>query len=157
MKYTALIVLCSFLFFDCSNKQNHNPITENEVNELMDRWLTLWSSYDLNLLDSIFWQDMDMSYFSSEKRGLIKGYSAMHPHHKGFGFVEGGKQPSKALWLEEVDITLQPDFAVVGAIWYFGDKSMPKDSVQNGPVSFVVLRNKAGMVKIAHTHFANYE
>ncbi|MBZ0245479.1 MAG: hypothetical protein K8H85_06010, partial [Cyclobacteriaceae bacterium] len=69
MKYIAIITLCSLLFFSCSDQQKSNPITENEVNELVDGWLTLWSSYDLDLLDSIFWNDADMTYFSSEKRG----------------------------------------------------------------------------------------
>jgi hypothetical protein len=157
MKYFVLIAYCSIFFFGCSVEEKHNPITENEVNELVDSWLNLWSSYDLNLLDSIFWKDADMTYFSSEKRGLIKGYNEMLPHHEGFGFVAGGKQPEKELWLEDIDVTLQPEFAVVGAVWYFGDRTMPKDSVQNGPVSFVILRNNVGAVKIAHTHFANYE
>lgn len=157
MKYTLLIVFCALFFFGCSKQKTDNPITENEVNEMVDRWLTLWSSYDLNLLDSIFWKDADMTYFSSEKRGLIKGFNEMRPHHEGFGFVSGGMKPSKELCLEDIDVTLQPDFAVVGAIWYFGDRTLPKDSVQNGPVSFVLLRNNEGVVKIAHTHFANYE
>ncbi len=157
MKYVALIVFCSVLIFSCTVKQQDKPITENEVNGLVDRWLALWSSYDLNMLDSIFWNDPQMTYFSSESRGLIKGYDQMKPHHEGFGFVAGGKQPAKTLWLEDIDITLQPDFAVVGAIWYFGDKSMPKDSVQNGPVTFVMMRDSKGMLKIMHTHFANYE
>jgi ketosteroid isomerase-like protein len=156
MKYVALIAFCSLLSFGCTVQQQNKPITEKEVNELVDRWLTLWSSYDLNRLDSIFWNDPHMTYFSSEKRGLIKGYDQMKSHHEGFGFVTGGKQPAKTLWLEDIDITLQPDFAVVGGIWYFGDKSMPKDSVQNGPVSFVMLRDSKGVLKIAHTHFANY-
>lgn len=157
MKYIILIACCSLFLLSCTDQKKNETITKEEVNTLVDRWLTLWSSYDLDLLDTIFWDDPAMTYFSSEKRGLIKGFDEMRPHHEGFGFVSGGKQPAKELWLEDVDITVQPAFAMVGAVWYFGDRSMPKDSVQNGPVSFVVLKNKAGVAKIAHTHFANYE
>lgn len=157
MKYIALIAVCFVLCFGCGVKKQNNPVTQAEVDELVDRWLTLWSTYDLNLLDSIFWNDPQMTYFSSEKRGLVKGFDQMKPHHEGFGFVAGGKKPTKTLWLEDINTSLQPDFAVVDAIWYFGDKSMPKDSVQNGPVTFMMQRNGKGMLRISHTHFANYK
>jgi len=152
-----LIVLSIFALGACNTARDTNQLTKSEVDRLVENWLALWSSYDLEQLDDIFWNDSSMTYFSSEKRGLIRGYDKMRVHHEGFGFVSGGKQPAKSLWLEDLDVTLQPSFAVVGGIWYFGDRSMPKDSVQNGPVSFVILRDKEGKAKIAHTHFANYK
>jgi hypothetical protein len=45
---------------------------------------------------------------------------------------------------------------MVAAIWYFGDKTISRDSVQKGPVSFVVIKDGNANAKIVHTHFANY-
>ncbi len=154
-RFAAVVLILST--FGCSPSRQTAPISKPEVDQLINQWLDLWSSYDLEMLDDIFWNDANMTYFSSEKRGLIKGFDKMRSHHEGFGFVSGGKQPAKSLWLEEIDITFQPDFAVVAGIWYFGDRSAPKDSIQNGPVSFIILQDKEGKAKIAHTHFANYK
>lgn len=122
----------------------------------MQQWLKLWSSYDTDKLDDVFWNSPDLTYFSSEKKGLIKGFDQLKPHHEGFGFVAGGKTPAKTLWLEDVNITRHGNTAVVDAIWLFGDKQMPRDSVQQGPCTFVVIRDEGGQVKIAHVHFGNY-
>lgn len=122
----------------------------------MQQWLKLWSSYDTNQLDDIFWNSSDLTYFSSEKKGLIKGFDQLKPHHEGFGFVTDGKTPVKALWLEEMHITLHGTTAVVDAIWFFGDQQTPRDSVQQGPCTFVVIRDEGEQAKIAHVHFGNY-
>ena len=156
MKRIQLIfVIIIFLWVGCAPRESQ-PLDREDVDELVDQWLRLWSTYDLNMLGEIFWDDASMTYFSSERRGLIKGFESMRPHHEAFGFVDGGKKPDKELWLEDIDVTLQPTFAVVGAVWYFGDRTMSTDSVQNGPVSFVILQDKDGKIKIGHTHFANY-
>ena len=158
MKYIVLLLCVITLTWSCSQpKPESNDLSQAEVNELMNQWLDLWATYDVNKLENIFWNDPQHTYFSSEKRGLIKGFDQMKPHHEGFGFFAGGKQPSKSLWLDETNITIHPGFAAVEAIWYFGDRSLPQDSVQNGPVTFVVIKDKEGKAKIAHTHFGNYE
>jgi len=154
MKKYLILVLCLSLCFACAPRQNEN-IAEQEVQGLMKQWLELWRTYDLNMLDEIFWNDPQLTYFSSEKRGLIKGFDALKPHHEGFGFVAGGKLASRSLWLEDIHITLHQATAVVDAIWYFGDKQMPRDHVQQGPCTFVIIKDE-DRAKIAHVHFGNY-
>lgn len=155
MKLSRLtLLLMMLLILSCTSSTN--PLTRQQVDGVIAKWLTLWDSYDVGMLDAIFWNDPQMTYFSSEKRGLIKGFDKMKPHHESFGFVEGGKTHAKKLWLEDIDITMHNNFAAVGATWYFGDESIPKDSVQNGPVTFVIIKDSKGEPRIAHTHFANY-
>ncbi len=157
MKKVFIIVLVGLISWSCQTKKEVRELSEEEVNRLVDRWLSLWSSYDLDLLDQIFWKDDQMTYFSSEQRGLIVGFDKMRPHHINFGFVAGGKEAAKSLWLEEIHTVRHKDMAVVDAVWYFGDRTIPKDSVQNGPVTFVMVVDQKDQLKIAHTHFANYE
>jgi len=150
-----LVTLC--MVFGCSNEPKSSSITAIEVETVIEDWLKLWSTYDLDLVEDIFWQNENATYFSSEKEGLIKGYEHFIAHHEGFGFVKGGKSAEKSLWLEDINITIHNETAVVEAIWYFGDANAAEKTVQNGPVSFVLVNNEIGKVKIAHTHFANYE
>ncbi len=131
-------------------------LTQNEIKPVINKQLELWKTYDLNMLDDIFLQTEDLTYFSSEKEGLMIGYQHLKPHHSGFGFVEGGKQPEKSLWLEEIETKIYGETAMVAALWYFGDKNIVKDSVANGPVTFILINDKQDNVKIVHTHFANY-
>lgn len=140
---------------DTNSTENIKTITQDEVDPVVNKWLNLWATYDLNLLEEIFYQSEDLTYFSSEKEGLIKGYSNMLPHHEGFGFVEGGKEPPVDLWLEEIETRINGETALVAAIWYNGDKTAVHDSIPHGPVTFVMLRDDAGKVKISHAHFAN--
>ena len=137
------------------NTEPLNEITQEEIDQITDKWLDLWATYDLDDLEDIFLQSKDLTYFSSETQGLIKGYAAIKPHHEAFGFIEGGKKPEKSLWLENLESRIHDGSAVLTAIWYFGDKTAPKDSVQNGPVTFVMTYGDGGL-KIAHVHFANY-
>ncbi len=154
-RWVCLISLF-WIVFACSPNAP-KKIEVEEAQTVIDDWLKLWATYDLDLVDDIFWQDPKSTYFSSEKEGLIKGYDSFIPHHEGFGFVSGGKEAEKSLWLDDLNITIHESSAVVEGIWYFGDRSVPQDQVQNGPVSFVLIRNSQGDVRIAHTHFANYE
>ena len=131
-------------------------LTQDGIKPVIDKWLKLWETYDLNMLDEIFLQTKDLTYFSSEKEGLMIGYQHLKLHHSGFGFVEGGKQPEKSLWLEDMETKIYGGTAMVAAIWYFGDKNIVKDSVSNGPVTFIFIKDKQDNVKIVHTHFANY-
>jgi hypothetical protein len=131
-------------------------LARTEVEALLAEWLDLWATYDLDRLPDVFWRDPGLTYFSSERRGLLRGYEALIPHHAGFGFVAGGAPPRQSLWLDEVNIVLHPGAAVVDAVWYFGDPAAPRATAQQGPVTFVLIRDAAGRPRIAHTHFANY-
>jgi len=160
-----LLIIITLLFVNCIPKNdvpanqvlNSDDMSQDEVAQVVDKWLELWATYDLNLLDQIFYRSENLSYFSSEKEGLMLGYDGIIQHHTGFGFVAGGNEPDNSLWLEDIEIQLYGASAVVGAIWFFGDKLADKDSVQQGPVTFVLIENEMGDARIIHTHFANYE
>ena len=162
MKYTLGLIILFCLHPSCGKKVDPQkslltePLSVEDSQEVIDKWLNLWATYDLDLLKDIFYPSESNTYFSSEKKGLIIGYDQLRPHHEGFGFVEGGKVTSNSLWLEDVKITPFEHSSIVAGIWFFGDKSMPKDSIQNGPVTFVITRDDFGDPKILHTHFANY-
>jgi len=130
-------------------------VSRSEANYVIEKWLDLWGSYDLDKLGDIFWNDPGSTYFSSEKVGIIKGFEALIPHHTEFGFEAGGKIPDQSLWLEDLDYVLHDDIAVVNALWFFGD--LEKDFNAYGPVTFVLIKTTDQGVRIAHTHFANYE
>lgn len=154
MKKRILIVFMSAFLFACS--QQKHELQPEEVESIMQQWLELWHTYDTDKIENIFWNSPALTYFSSEKKGLIKGYAQLKPHHEDFGFVSGGKIPANSLWLEEMTITLHHSTAVVDAIWYFGDKQLPRDSVQKGPCTFVIIKDEDALAKIAHVHFGNY-
>lgn len=126
-----------------------------EAEAYVDRWVQLWQSYDLNLVDELFLHDDRLTYFSSEKEGLIRGLDAVREHHRGFGFVPGGKTPEQTLWVEDVAADRFGDTAVVTAIWYFGDPERPAVENQRGPMTMVYVRDGDGF-RIAHLHFARY-
>jgi len=151
-------ILLSFLFLAAcrSMEVEKELITQDESTEVINKWLELWETYDLNMLSDIFVKSEELTYFSSEKEGLIQGFEQLRPHHEAFGFVDGGKRPEKFLWLEDLETRVYDSSALVGGIWYFGDRSLPKDSVSYGPVTFILIRDKEGTAKIVHTHFANY-
>jgi hypothetical protein len=68
---------------------------------LIDSWVSLWNSYDLSMVERLFLDGPRVTYYSSEKRGLIRGMDALLKHHEEFGFVEGGKDSPNSLWLED--------------------------------------------------------
>lgn len=150
-----LSILITIVLLACSTSSKKN-LTEPEVQLVMNNWLELWASYDLDKIEDVFWNSPALTYFSSEKRGLIKGFDQLKPHHEAFGFVAGGKPASNSLWLREMNITIHRQTAVVDAIWYFGDKLLPEDSVQQGPCTFVIIRDTNKQAQIAHVHFGNY-
>jgi hypothetical protein len=168
MKFKHLLILgLSFTIFTACEKNvkqekqlkttsiKREIITQPEVTAVIDKWLNLWATYNSDLLDEIFYQSENLTYFSSEKVGLIKGYEKMLPHHEGFGFVNGGKEPPVGLWLENIETRINGETAIVAATWFNGDKTAARDSLQHGPVTFVLLRDVQGAVKISHAHFAN--
>ena len=154
--FLLLLTACNMKKSESIILDQKAALTQDEIKPVIDKWLKLWETYDLNMLDEIFLQTKDLTYFSSEKEGLMIGYQHLKLHHSGFGFVEGGKQPEKSLWLEDMETKIYGETAMVAAIWYFGDKNIVKDSVSNGPVTFIFIKDKQDNVKIVHTHFANY-
>jgi len=123
------------------------------VKKALDQWIKLWNTYDLNMVRTLFLKDDRVTYFSSEKRGLIKGYDALVEHHRGFGFVEGGKETGNRLWLEDVETEHFGDMAVVKADWLFRRRGGDRD--QRGPVTIVYVDEGEGP-RIAHAQFSNY-
>jgi ketosteroid isomerase-like protein len=121
--------------------------------KLIEAWVSMWNTYDLSMVDALFLKDRTVTYFSSEKEGIVKGISALRKHHEGFGFVKGGKVQPNRLWLEDIDIEQHGPTAIVTAVWCF--KRADSETVMRGPVTFVyVLSGKE--YRIAHAHFSNY-
>jgi len=120
----------------------------------VERWVQMWNSYDLDQVNELFVTDARVTYFSSEKEGLVHGIDAVVEHHRGFGFVSGGKTPERELWVEEVRADDFGDTAVVTAIWFFGNRDLKSDA-QRGPMTMVYVR-VAGEYRLAHLHFATY-
>ncbi|MCJ7588708.1 MAG: tetratricopeptide repeat protein [Candidatus Aminicenantes bacterium] len=131
-----------------------DPDTAN-VNRLLRAWNAMWNAYDLAPVDKLFLNDDRLSYFSSEKKGLIQGMAALKVHHRGFGFVPGGKSQESRLWLEDVrvvDLGSGQAFLVT-ATWGF-DRDQGPETAQRGPVTFAIVKTESGF-RIAHAHFAN--
>ena len=148
---TAIVIVFTILLFTACEKQ---PVFNKE--ETVDKWVAMWNSYDLTQVDRLFVTDSSVTYFSSEKEGIIKGIEALREHHEGFGFVEGGKIQENRLWLEDVTQSVYGSAVVITGIWLFQRASEPPEKVQRGPVTIVyVLRNNE--YRIAHMNFSNYE
>ena len=122
-----------------------------EVDRTLAAWTLMWNRYDLDQVDRLFVTDSSLSYFSSERDGLLQGVEALRAHHTGFGFVSGGKDQPNQLSLESVVTHWQGATAVVLATWIF---RRADGSAQKGPVTFVLVPRSDGY-RIAHAHFAN--
>jgi hypothetical protein len=136
--------------------RNVVPRLEFDTQKHIDSWLELWRTYDLNLVDELFLTDENVSYFSSEKEGLIRGIDAVREHHRGFGFVPGGKPAERELWVEDIYSYAHGTTAIVAGIWYFGDRSEDRSKTQHGPMTLVYVQ-KGDRFRLAHLNFANYE
>ena len=119
---------------------------------LVDEWVSLWNTYDLSMVETLFLDDDRVSYFSSEKEGAVQGIQALIEHHRSFGFVPRGKQQPNKLWLKDTHIEEYSTSAVVTAFWCF---QRADSSIQRGPVTLVYV--EAGdSYRIAHANFGNY-
>jgi ketosteroid isomerase-like protein len=118
---------------------------------IIDTWVSFWNTYDLSMVDKLFLREV--SYFSSEKQGLIKGIDALRKHHEGFGFVPGGKPSQNRLWLEAIDVADHGPAVILAAIWGF--QRAGADKAQKGPVTLVYAQTADGY-RIAHANFGNY-
>ncbi len=126
-----------------------------DVKELISAWVVMWNSYDLSLVDQLFLTDSRVTYFSSEKEGLIKGINTIREHHKGFGFVEGGKVQSNKLWVEDLHTIMYGPVGLVTGVWYFRRGEKDTGKTQHGAVTIVYVQT-GNEYRIAHMHFANY-
>ncbi|MGB2907186.1 MAG: hypothetical protein WBB73_08790 [Candidatus Aminicenantaceae bacterium] len=135
---------------------NTNSKEKSQVPFDADRWIgewvTMWNTYDLKQVDHLFITDQRLTYLSSEKEGTLQGIEAIREHHRGFGFVEGGKDQSNKLWVDSLVTTDLGNTAVVAGIWYF---ERPNGEVQRGPMTMVYLW-AGDQYRIVHMHFANY-
>jgi imidazolonepropionase-like amidohydrolase len=122
---------------------------------MLQSWVSMWQSYNLDWVDDLFVQDDRLTYFSSEFEGVIEGFDAVIEHHRGFGFVPGGTEPSAELWVEKPVMKDLGETAVVGGVWYFGNREAPEDAGR-GPMTIVLIPTPEGY-RIVHMHFANYE
>jgi len=133
---------------------------------LIEAWVAMWNSYDLDQVEALFLDDDRLSYFSSESEGLIKGMAAVLEHHEGFGFVAGGMDQPNRLWLEDLNTDLFQDAAVVTGIWFFAsgpqeggaDPGLPEGVVptpQRGPVTCVCVYQDSRW-QFIHMSFSEY-
>lgn len=122
---------------------------------LIARWTRFWNRYYLDELEALFVMDERVTYFSSEKQGLLRGPTALRQHHSGFGFVPGGKVSANALWLEQIaEDRLDRGATLITAIWCFRRAATP-DVIQRGPLSAVVIRTPRGP-RFVHMNFSTY-
>ena len=154
MSILRFVILLLFLTMGCLNCGNER--LDFNIEETIDHWVAMWNAYDLSLVDELFLTDSRITYISSEKEGIIKGIDAIREHHKGFGFVHGGKNQDNKLWVEDVHTNVFRSTAIVVGTWLFQRGSESSDEVQRGPFTFVYIR-KGNAYRLAHLHFANYE
>ena len=122
--------------------------TEHWVNA----WVEAWNTYDLDKVDRLFLHDDRLTYFSSEREGSLIGIEAVREHHRGFGFVEGGKEQPNTLRVEDRITSIYGTTAVVTGIWFF---ERPDRPVQRGPVTFVYI-SEGDEYRLVHMHFSGY-
>ena len=152
---TWIINLCLCIVFMGSAKTvsaQNEPIQTPSV--LLDKWVTLWTSYDLNLVEHLFIRDNRLTYFSSETKGLIRGFEAVVEHHRGLGLEAGGAERTNIVWVRDTNIVDFGSISLIGAIWYFGDPSSP-ETAEKGPMSLLAVETENGY-RIGHMHFATY-
>ncbi len=122
--------------------------------DLLEGWLAMWRRYDLDRMADLFVNDDALTYFPSDREGLIEGFAAVREYHEGLGFVAGGFQPESEMWLEQVTVADFEESAVIGAVWYFGTR-VNRRAAGRGPLTMVLARTDAGY-RISHVNFGNY-
>jgi ketosteroid isomerase-like protein len=144
-----------FLFGPLLGCQPDLPSTPDAdgPSELVEEWVAMWNSYDLDDVSRLFLNDDRVTYFSSEREGVIRGLENLLEHHRGFGFVPGGVEQANRLWVEDLGTDLLGDVAVMTGIWLFQREGEP--SPQRGPVTFVCIQQADGW-RFAHMTFSEY-
>ena len=155
----ALGVLAFVFFLIYRADDNTAPITTGlsssfDANVWVAQWTEMWNRYDLSLVDELFLEDERVTYFSSEKKELITGIEALREHHRGFGFLPGGKDQDNRLWVEKLRTTVYGSTALVTGTWFFQTGTENEEEVQRGPVTFLYIRI-GNEYRIAHAHFAD--
>jgi tetratricopeptide (TPR) repeat protein len=130
-----------------------NP-ARGSVADALKSWAVMWNTYDLGLVYSLFTVNPPPTYMSWEKKGVIAGLEPLVEHHKGFGFIAGGKAQDNRLWLEDVRVHPVALGAIVTARWFLDKNVGEEGPVQQGPVTFVLVQAMDGY-RIAHANFAN--
>ncbi len=149
----TLFVACVALIIGACTTDDPTPAFDTD--EHMSAWVNLWNTYDLSLVDDLFLTDSTVTYFSSEREGLITGIDAVLLHHEGFGFVPCGKVAEQELWIHDVHTAAHGPTAIVTGVWYFGQRDSPPDEVQRGPFTFVYVLMGAEY-RLAHLNFGTY-
>ena len=158
MRFWKLFSIGMILLLTCiqCNQSKEGNLTMKKPNfdteKIVGEWIKSWNTYDLNEVDRLFLNDPKLTYFSSEKQGIITGIEAIREHHKGFGFVEGGKDQPNKLWVEDIHTTEFESSVVVTGIWFF---QKPDGSKQRGPMTMFYV-NVEGGYRIAHMNFSSY-
>ncbi len=152
-KVLMVIGIISFVVIQSGNAVSFNKQTPLfNAEKWVGKWVEIWNTYDLDQVDELFLQDDRLTYFSSEKEGAIIGITKVRDHHKGFGFVPGGKEQPNKLWVENLFSVEFDSSAVVTGIWYFQRSDGTK---QRGPVTIVYLQ-QGDLYRIVHMNFSNY-
>ena len=159
MKFNKIIILLGlwFLASSCSFEKHtgkEQPIFDAQ--EQVNAWISMWNEYNLSMVDKLFLTDDRITYFSSEKEGLIKGIEAVREHHKGFGFIERGKIQDNKLWVEDIQVDEYSKAVVVTGIWFFRRGPESSEDISRGPVTFVYVQ-EGEEYSLAHLHFSEYE
>jgi len=131
------------------------PPTATTPERLIEQWEAMWNSYDLDEVSRLFLDDDGLTYFSSEKQGVIQGMSALLDHHRGFDFVSGGQPKGTRLWVEDLTVAAFEDMAVLTGIWLFASADPSGEEPQRGPVTFVCVKRE-GVWKFVHMNFSTY-
>jgi hypothetical protein len=140
--------------FEAPNRSAAVPVGASTPQAVVEGWLGMWREYDLDQVSELFVHDDALSYFPSDREGVIEGFGAVLEYHRGLGFISGGFDPENELWLEQVMIADFEDSAVVTAIWQFGNRLTRRTSGR-GPLTMVIARTAAGY-RISHVAFGNY-
>jgi hypothetical protein len=124
---------------------------------LVQTWVEMWNSYDLDQVEGLFLNDDRLTYFSSEREGVIRGFQGVLEHHRGFGFVPGGLEQGTRLWVEDLWAHVFEEAAVLTGIWFFqrSGEAEPSTDPQRGPVTFVCV-HEDGAWRFVHMNFGEY-
>jgi hypothetical protein len=136
----------------CDGGQSSQPF---DAQSYVNAWVDLWNTYDLAQVDELSLTDSSVTYFSSEREGLITGIEAVRAHHEGFGFVSGGRAAEQDLWVEDIHSAVFWPAAIVTGVWFFGDRDGAPDEAQRGPFTFVYVQ-RGDIYRLAHLNFGTY-
>ena len=68
-----LALICLILTAGCGSQESVR-VPPGPPTALLDRWVEMWNSYDLDEVTELFLDDPSLTYFSSEKQGSFGGW-----------------------------------------------------------------------------------